>query len=147
MDSKILFSYPPEKIRKISATAKQYSKTFTAESSGQTVQLNAVIYTLKPNSIFYYAKVTFFFILIATVISILILIFVKGEEEQAQSVQEEISVEEMEVEESEAEETESEEIEDEDGAVAIKKTDNYMTGWGSYYLLAYYYIQFDDANR
>ena len=22
-----------------------------------------------------------------------------------------------------------------------------MTGWGSYYLLAYYYIQFDDANR
>ena len=108
IDGKILFSYPPEKIRKISATAKQYSKTFTTDSSGQTVQLNAVIYTLKPNSIFYYAKVTFFFILIATVISILILIFVKSEEDHSKSVQEEISAEKMEIEESEVAETEPE---------------------------------------
>ena len=32
-------------------------------------------------------------------------------------------------------------------AQTVIRTDNYMTGWGSYYLLAYYYIQFDDANR
>ncbi len=32
-------------------------------------------------------------------------------------------------------------------AATVIRTDDYMAGWGSYFLLAYYYVQFDKANR
>lgn len=32
-------------------------------------------------------------------------------------------------------------------ATQVIRTDNYMAGWGSYYLLAYYIVQFDETGR
>ena len=74
-DNETVILYPTGKSREetISRLTKSYSKTFSVRKHSITADCN--IYLIRPDSIFYYARVSFLMILIITIITIIMIIY------------------------------------------------------------------------
>ena len=96
--------YPAGKLKE--ETVSKLTKTFTTSLTvnKQSVTVDCNIYLIRPDSIFYYARVSFLMILIITIITVIMIIYLNIAEESASDV---ISLEE------EPEEEDSLDIEDE----------------------------------
>ena len=82
VDGKLIYSYPSKDTyfsRK--SGAKSFTKSFTTKN-GNSILINAEIYTTVQSSLFYHARTAFIVIFAATLAAILILIFAKTEKDE-----------------------------------------------------------------
>lgn len=88
VDGKLIYSYPSKDIyfsRK--SGAKSFTKSFTTKN-GNSILINAEIYTTVQSSLFYHARTAFIVIFAATLTAILILIFAKTEKDEIDGIDE-----------------------------------------------------------
>ena len=88
VDGKLIYSYPSKDIyfsRK--SGAKSFTKSFTTKN-GDSILINAEIYTTVQSSLFYHARTAFIVIFAATLAAILILIFAKTEKDEIDGIDE-----------------------------------------------------------
>lgn len=88
VDGKLIYSYPSKNIyfsRK--SGAKSFTKSFTTKN-GNSILINAEIYTTVQSSLFYHARTAFIVIFAATLAAILILIFAKTEKDEIDGIDE-----------------------------------------------------------
>ncbi|MDY3707613.1 MAG: hypothetical protein SO037_03460 [Treponema berlinense] len=88
VDGKLIYSYPSKDIyfsRK--SGAKSFTKSFTTKN-GNSILINAEIYTTVQSSLFYHARTAFIVIFAATLAAILILIFAKTEKDEIDGIDE-----------------------------------------------------------
>ena len=102
--------YPAGKMKEetVSKLTKSFSTSLTVNKQALTVDCN--LYLIRPDSIFYYARVSFLMILIITIITVIMIIYLNIAEESASDV---ISLEEEDTEdsgESQTEESSEEEV-------------------------------------
>lgn len=75
IDGKLFYSYPKQNSLIVKSP---FSADFLGKD-GNKITLEVEFYKVKPYSVFYYAKITFLIVLIATIISLIFLIFAKAE--------------------------------------------------------------------
>ena len=113
--------YPAGKMKEetVSKMTRSFTQSLTVNNQSITVDCN--IYLIKPDSIFYYARVSFLMILIITIITIIMIIYLNMAEESSSDV---ISLEEdsEEIENDESETIEDETIADETADEPITET-------------------------
>ncbi|WP_288585284.1 hypothetical protein [uncultured Treponema sp.] len=88
VDGKLIYSYPSKDTyfsRK--SGAKAFTKSFTTKN-GNSILINAEIYTTVQSSLFYHARTAFIVIFVATLAAILILIFAKTEKDEIDGIDE-----------------------------------------------------------
>ena len=88
VDGKLIYSYPTKDTyfsRK--SGAKSFTKSFTTKN-GNSILINAEIYTTVQSSLFYHARTAFIVIFAATLAAILILIFAKTEKDEIDGIDE-----------------------------------------------------------
>lgn len=88
VDGKLIYSYPSKDTyfsRK--SGAKSFTKSFTTKN-GNSILINAEIYTTVQSSLFYHARTAFIVIFAATLVAILILIFAKTEKDEIDGIDE-----------------------------------------------------------
>ena len=88
VDGKLIYSYPSKDTyfsRK--SGAKSFTKSFTTKN-GNSILINAEIYTTVQSSLFYHARTAFIVIFAATLAAILILIFAKTEKDEIEGIDE-----------------------------------------------------------
>ena len=88
VDGKLIYSYPSKDTyfsRK--SGAKSFIKSFTTKN-GNSILINAEIYTTVQSSLFYHARTAFIVIFAATLAAILILIFAKTEKDEIDGIDE-----------------------------------------------------------
>lgn len=88
VDGKLIYSYPSKDTyfsRK--SGAKAFTKSFTTKN-GNSILINAEIYTTVQSSLFYHARTAFIVIFAATLAAILILIFAKTEKNEIDGIDE-----------------------------------------------------------
>lgn len=88
VDGKLIYSYPSKDTyfsRK--SGAKAFTKSFTTKN-GNSILINAEIYTTVQSSLFYHARTAFIVIFAATLAAILILIFAKTEKDEIDGIDE-----------------------------------------------------------
>lgn len=88
VDGKLIYSYPSKDTyfsRK--SGAKAFTKSFTSKN-GNSILINAEIYTTVQSSLFYHARTAFIVIFAATLAAILILIFAKTEKDEIDGIDE-----------------------------------------------------------
>lgn len=88
VDGKLIYSYPSKDTyfsRK--SSAKAFTKSFTTKN-GNSILINAEIYTTVQSSLFYHARTAFIVIFAATLAAILILIFAKTEKDEIDEIDE-----------------------------------------------------------
>ncbi|WP_277292552.1 hypothetical protein, partial [Treponema berlinense] len=88
VDGKLIYSYPTKDTyfsRK--SGAKSFTKSFTTKN-GNSILINAEIYTTVQSSLFYHARTAFIVIFAATLVAILILIFAKTEKDEIDGIDE-----------------------------------------------------------
>ena len=88
VDGKLIYSYPSKDTyfsRK--SGAKSFTKSFTTKN-GNSILINAEIYTTVQSSLFYHARTAFILIFAATLAAILILIFAKTEKDEIDGIDE-----------------------------------------------------------
>lgn len=88
VDGKLIYSYPSKDTyfsRK--SGAKSFTKSFTTKN-GNSILINAEIYTTVQSSLFYHARTAFIVIFAATLAAILILIFAKTEKDEIDEIDE-----------------------------------------------------------
>lgn len=88
VDGKLIYSYPSKDTyfsRK--SGAKSFTKSFTTKN-GNSILINAEIYTTVQSSLFYHARTAFIVIFAATLAAILILIFAKTEKDETDGIDE-----------------------------------------------------------
>ena len=88
VDGKLIYSYPSKDTyfsRK--SGAKSFTKSFTTKN-GNSILINAEIYTTVQSSLFYHARTAFIVIFAATLAAILILIFAKTEKDEIDGIDE-----------------------------------------------------------
>lgn len=88
VDGKLIYSYPSKDTyfsRK--SGAKSFTKSFTTKK-GNSILINAEIYTTVQSSLFYHARTAFIVIFAATLAAILILIFAKTEKDEIDGIDE-----------------------------------------------------------
>ena len=88
VDGKLIYSYPSKDTyfsRK--SGAKSFTKSFTTKN-GNSILINAEIYTTVQSSLFYHARTAFIVIFAATLPAILILIFAKTEKDEIDGIDE-----------------------------------------------------------
>lgn len=88
VDGKLIYSYPSKDTyfsRK--SSAKSFTKSFTTKN-GNSILINAEIYTTVQSSLFYHARTAFIVIFAATLAAILILIFAKTEKDEIDGIDE-----------------------------------------------------------
>lgn len=88
VDGKLIYSYPSKDTyfsRK--SGAKSFAKSFTTKN-GNSILINAEIYTTVQSSLFYHARTAFIVIFAATLAAILILIFAKTEKDEIDGIDE-----------------------------------------------------------
>lgn len=86
VDGKLIYSYPSKDTyfsRK--SGAKSFTKSFTTKN-GNSILINAEIYTTVQSSLFYHARTAFIVIFAATLVAILILIFAKTEKDEIDEI-------------------------------------------------------------
>lgn len=86
VDGKLIYSYPSKDTyfsRK--SGAKAFTKSFTTKN-GNSILINAEIYTTVQSSLFYHARTAFIVIFAATLAAILILIFAKTEKDEIDEI-------------------------------------------------------------
>ena len=85
-DGETVIFYPAGKMKEetISNLTRSFSETLTVNKQAITVDCN--VYLIKPDSIFYYARVSFLMILIITIITIIMIIYLNMAEESASNV-------------------------------------------------------------
>lgn len=86
VDGKLIYSYPSKDTyfsRK--SGAKAFTKSFTTKN-GNSILINAEIYTTIQSSLFYHARTAFIVIFAATLAAILILIFAKTEKDEIDEI-------------------------------------------------------------
>lgn len=86
VDGKLIYSYPSKDTyfsRK--SGAKSFTKSFTTKN-GNSILINAEIYTTVQSSLFYHARTAFIVIFAATLAAILILIFAKTEKDEIDEI-------------------------------------------------------------
>ena len=111
--------YPAGKLKEetISKLTKSFSTSLTVNKQSVTVDCN--LYLIRPDSIFYYARVSFLMILIITIITVIMIIYLNLVEETSSDV---ISLEETSEEETK-EDTEEEILDDSEETVNISETE------------------------
>ena len=88
VDGKLIYSYPSKDTyfsRK--SGAKSFTKSFTTKN-GNSILINAEIYTTVQSSLFYHARTAFIVIFAETLAAILILIFAKTEKDEIDGIDE-----------------------------------------------------------
>ena len=112
--------YPAGKLKEetVSKLTKSFSTSLTVNKQSVTVDCN--LYLIRPDSIFYYARVSFLMILIITIITVIMIIYLNLVEETSSDV---ISLEETSEEETSEEETEEEILDDSEETVNISETE------------------------
>ncbi len=102
--------YPADKVKEetISKLTKSFTTTLTVNK--QSVLVDCNLYLIRPDSIFYYARVSFLMILIITIITVIMIIYLNIAEESGSDV---ISLEESDEEDTEDNIEETEEQSDE----------------------------------
>ena len=86
VDGNLIYSYPPKDTyfsRK--SSAKSFTKNFPTKN-GNSILINAEIYTAVQSSLFYHARTAFIVIFAATLAAILILIFTKTEKDEIDEI-------------------------------------------------------------
>ena len=111
--------YPAGKLKEetVSKLTKSFSTSLTVNKQSVTVDCN--LYLIRPDSIFYYARVSFLMILIITIITVIMIIYLNLVEETSSDV---ISLEETSEEETK-EDTEEEILDDSEETVNISETE------------------------
>ena len=111
--------YPAGKLKEetVSKLTKSFSTSLTVNKQSVTVDCN--LYLIRPDSIFYYARVSFLMILIITIITVIMIIYLNLVEETSSDV---ISLEET-SEEDTKEDTEEEILDDSEETVNISETE------------------------
>ena len=111
--------YPAGKLKEetISKLTKSFSTSLSVNKQSVTVDCN--LYLIRPDSIFYYARVSFLMILIITIITVIMIIYLNLVEETSSDV---ISLEET-SEEDTKEDTEEEILDDSEETVNISETE------------------------
>ena len=107
--------YPAGKLKEetISKLTKSFSTSLTVNKQSVTVDCN--LYLIRPDSIFYYARVSFLMILIITIITVIMIIYLNLVEETSSDV--------ISLEENSEEETEEEILDDSEETVNISETE------------------------
>ena len=107
--------YPAGKLKEetISKLTKSFSTSLTVNKQSVTVDCN--LYLIRPDSIFYYARVSFLMILIITIITVIMIIYLNLVEETSSDV--------ISLEETSEEETEEEILDDSEETVNISETE------------------------
>jgi hypothetical protein len=83
-DQTVIYSYPSQPVKTDTDHAKVYRQS-VPNSKNIPLEIEAVIYTVRPSSIFYYARTSFILILAGTVIAFVVLIFAKPETSKSYS--------------------------------------------------------------
>ena len=104
----VLYPTGKSKEETVSRLTKSFTQTLTVNKQSLTIDCN--LYLIRPDSIFYFARISFLMILIITIITIIMIIYLNITEtssdvismEEGEESSEETSVEEKEVEEEEA---------------------------------------------
>ena len=106
--------YPAGKLKEetVSKLTKSFSTSLTVNKQSVTVDCN--LYLIRPDSIFYYARVSFLMILIITIITVIMIIYLNLVEETSSDV--------ISLEETSEEETEEEILDDSEETVNISET-------------------------
>ena len=107
--------YPAGKLKEetVSKLTKSFSTSLTVNKQSVTVDCN--LYLIRPDSIFYYARVSFLMILIITIITVIMIIYLNLVEETSSDV--------ISLEETSEEETEEEILDDPEETVNISETE------------------------
>ena len=107
--------YPAGKLKEetVSKLTKSFSTSLTVNKQSVTVDCN--LYLIRPDSIFYYARVSFLMILIITIITVIMIIYLNLAEETSSDV--------ISLEENSEEETEEEILDDSEETVNISETE------------------------
>ena len=107
--------YPAGKLKEetISKLTKSFSTSLSVNKQSVTVDCN--LYLIRPDSIFYYARVSFLMILIITIITVIMIIYLNLVEETSSDV--------ISLEETSEEETEEEILDDSEETVNISETE------------------------
>ena len=107
--------YPAGKLKEetVSKLTKSFSTSLTVNKQSVTVDCN--LYLIRPDSIFYYARVSFLMILIITIITVIMIIYLNLVEETSSDV--------ISLEENLEEETEEEILDDSEETVNISETE------------------------
>ena len=107
--------YPAGKLKEetVSKLTKSFSTSLTVNKQSVTVDCN--LYLIRPDSIFYYARVSFLMILIITIITVIMIIYLNLVEETSSDV--------ISLEENSEEETEEEFLDDSEETVNISETE------------------------
>lgn len=90
LDNSEILKYPKDASAEL--TVSNLTKTFNTSLQTQNGQINILcnIYILRPSSIYYYAKISFFIILIVTIITIILIFYLNSLENHTISEKEEI---------------------------------------------------------
>ena len=107
--------YPAGKLKEetVSKLTKSFSTSLTVNKQSVTVDCN--LYLIRPDSIFYYARVSFLMILIITIITVIMIIYLNLVEETSSDV--------ISLEETSEEETEEEILDNSEETVNISETE------------------------
>ena len=107
--------YPAGKLKEetVSKLTKSFSTSLTVNKQSVTVDCN--LYLIRPDSIFYYARVSFLMILIITIITVIMIIYLNLVEETSSDV--------ISLEENSEEETEEEFLDDSEETVNISEAE------------------------
>lgn len=107
--------YPAGKLKEetVSKLTKSFSTSLTVNKQSVTVDCN--LYLIRPDSIFYYARVSFLMILIITIITVIMIIYLNLVEETSSDV--------ISLEETSEESTEEEILDDSEETVNISETE------------------------
>ena len=107
--------YPAGKLKEetVSKLTKSFSTSLTVNKQSVTVDCN--LYLIRPDSIFYYARVSFLMILIITIITVIMIIYLNLVEETSSDV--------ISLEENSEEETEEEILDDSEETLNISETE------------------------
>ena len=85
-DGETVVFYPAGKMKEetVSKLTKSFSTSLTVNKQSVTVDCN--VYLIRPDSIFYYARVSFLMILIITIITVIMIIYLNMAEESGSDV-------------------------------------------------------------
>ena len=81
LNGKTIYRYPPENVEVNLDLTRTYSESIVT-LYGNTLEITASLYTVKPSSIFYHGRLSFLLILAGTVCALLILLVTKVVEDQ-----------------------------------------------------------------
>ena len=100
-DNETVILYPSDKLKEetVSRLTKNYTSNLTVNNQHISVECN--LYLIRPDSIFYYARISFLMILIITIITIIMIIYLNLSEATSDVISEEFTEDEDLIEDSE----------------------------------------------